>query len=100
MIVALTLIVINHFLAATWPTIGQFSSIAVLAASCALIFGQWLGTTVKETSEFNQDVYLKSETLNNVKLVIVMSRNTILLKDNIFYIVPTADIVQFRTTAK
>jgi hypothetical protein len=70
---------------------------AILNTIC---FGQWLGFSVKETSEFNQDVYLKDQTLNNAKLVIVMSRHTVLLKDGVLYVVPTADVTKFRTAGK
>jgi hypothetical protein len=83
-----------------WPTVGQFTFVILFAVINTICFGQWLGFSVKETSEFNQDVYLKDQTLNNAKLVIVMSRHTILLKDGVLYVVPTADVAKFRTAGK
>ena len=37
---------------------------------------------------------------SDMKLVIVMSRNTVLLKDKVLYVVPTADITNFQTANK
>jgi hypothetical protein len=68
--------------------------------SCGISLGQWLGESIEETSAFNQDVYLKDQSLNNVKLVIVMSKHTVLLKDKVLYVVPTEDISKFRSTDK
>jgi hypothetical protein len=64
------------------------------------IIGQWLGESVEETADFNQDVALKDQTLTNAKLVIVMSRHTVLSKDGVLYVVPTSDITRFRTVDK
>jgi hypothetical protein len=38
----------------------------------------------------------KEETFNAVKVVIVLSRHTVLLKDDNLLVIPTADIVQFK----
>jgi hypothetical protein len=73
--------------------------VVALIGEVAMI-GQWLGESVKETADFNQDVSLKDQTLTNAKLVIVMSRHTVLLKDNMLYVVPTGDISKFRTVGK
>jgi hypothetical protein len=62
--------------------------------------GRWLGQSVEETTAFNQDVYFKDQSLNNVKLVIVMTRHAVLLKDSVLYVVPTGDITKFRTADK
>jgi hypothetical protein len=72
----------------------------LLLITCAGSLGRWLGESVEETSNFNQDVYVKDQSLNDVKLVIVMSRHTILLKDKALYVMPTADISKFRTAEK
>ena len=37
--------------------------------------------------------------MSGMKIVIVMSRYTVLLKDHDLYVVPTADIVQFHSVA-
>jgi len=55
---------------------------------------------VKENPDFNQDVYVKEQQLSNTKLIIVMSRHTVLLKEDVLYVVPTADITKFQTAAK
>jgi hypothetical protein len=60
--------------------------------------GRWLGESVEETSYFNQDVHFKEQTLKDTKLVIVMSRHSVLLKDRILYVLPTADISRFQTS--
>jgi MFS family permease len=83
-----------------WPSIRHAISIFIIATVTTALFGQWLGFSVKETSLFNQDVDIKGNTMTNVKLVIVMSRHTILLKDGVLYVLPTADISKFRTADK
>jgi hypothetical protein len=60
-------------------------------------FGQWLGYSVLENTQFDQNVYVKDAAFNDAKLVIIMSRFTALLKDRILYVVPTSDISKFRT---
>ena len=84
----------------TWPTSFDVMLVFFFSLTMAIFCGQWLGTTVKETSTFNQDVYVKDQTLNDVKLVIMMSRHTVLSKDGVLYVVPTADITKFRTADK
>jgi hypothetical protein len=61
--------------------------------------GQWLGYSVLDSSLFNRDIYLKNETINDAKLIIIMSRHTVFQKDNLIYVVPTADIDRFRSAA-
>lgn len=46
------------------------------------------------------DVKIKDGTISGAKLIIVMARHTILLKDGDTIVVPTADIGEFRTTSK
>jgi hypothetical protein len=62
--------------------------------------GRWLGQSVDELNEFKQDVYFEDQTIANAKLVIVMSRHTVLLKDKVLYVIPTGEITQMRTAAK
>ncbi len=83
-----------------WPNAVQVTYMLVLLIIGTACFGKWLAYSVSETSEFDQDVTLKNETLNDTKLILVMSRHTILMKDNVIYVVPTADIVQFKTAGK
>ena len=96
----LVLLSVRHVRSAAWPTAGQAAGLLFLAVTCAVLFGQWLGRTVLETSEFDQDIHLKNQTLTGVKLIGVMSRSTILLKDEVIHVVPTADISEFRSAGK
>jgi hypothetical protein len=98
--VVLILVAVSHIRAGGWPNAVQatFSIILVIIATSCL--GTWLAYSVSETSEFDQDVTLKDQILSGAKLIIVMSRHTILLKDKVLYVVPTADIIQFRTADK
>jgi len=81
--VLLILVVLSHVRSASWPTAMQAAAIVSLAAINALSFGQWLGHSLLETSQFDQDVRVKNGMFNAVKVVAVMSRNTILLKEGI-----------------
>jgi hypothetical protein len=99
---AITLIFImaGYFEASKLPSAIQSLFILLFLVIIAAGLGRWLGESVEETSDFNQDVYFKDQTLNNVKLVIVMSRHTVLLKDKVLYVVLTGDITKFRTADK
>jgi hypothetical protein len=98
--VTLIFIVASHVEAHTLPTAVQWTFMLLLLVTTAAGLGRWLGESVQETANFNQDVYLKDQLLNNVKLVIVMSRHTVLLKDGVLYVMPTGDITKFRTADK
>jgi hypothetical protein len=98
--VVLILLLLNYVRFAIWPTAKQAAALVILSALSAIFLGQWLGHSVLETSEFDQDVHMKTETLTGVKLIGVMSRNTIHLKDGIIHVVPTADVIEFRTAGK
>jgi hypothetical protein len=74
----------------------QFAFLIMLAVSGAEGLGQWLGYSVLET-EKPQDVKLKDGDMDGVKVVIVMSRHTIFLRDHDIYVVPTDDIKQFHS---
>jgi hypothetical protein len=52
--------------------------------------------SVQESAR-GQEIILKDKTLSDVKVVLVMSRHTILLKDSSTLVVPTADIAQFKS---
>lgn len=67
--------------------------LSVLIFIEAGILGQYLGYEVRE-SKTSADIATKSTTMTGMKVVIVMSRHTVLLKDKEIFIVPTADIVQ------
>lgn len=100
--VALVLIVAKQVEARRLPTAGQCFRMLLLLVIFAGGLGQWLGQVVKETSEFNQDIALKDkdQMLTNAKLIIVMSRHTVLVKDDALYVLPTSDITKFQKAAK
>lgn len=98
--VTLIFVIAAHVEARTLPIAVQCMFMLLILIICAGSLGRWLGKSVEETSNFNQDVYFKDQSLTNVKLVIVMSRHTVLLKDKVLYVVPTADISKFRTAEK
>jgi hypothetical protein len=98
--IALFAIVVMLFRKRKMPNSLQAVMLASLFVGLAFVLGQWLGATVRETSDFNQDVYLKDQTLPNVKLIIVMSRHAVLYKADVLYVVPTGDILKFRTADK
>jgi hypothetical protein len=64
----------------------------------AVGLGQYLGRAVLETNN-TADIKTKDATMGGVKVVIVMSRHTVLLKEKEIFIVPTADITQFHGAA-
>jgi hypothetical protein len=59
-------------------------------------FGNWVALTVAESPEIAQDVVTKDQTFSGVKVIIVMSRYAVLLKDENLLVIPTADITQFK----
>lgn len=91
------LLMFLHVRAAKWPNATQVLYVVVVIITCAASISQWLAYSISETSEFDQDVVLKSETITDAKVIIVLSRFTILLKDKMLHVVPTADITQFQT---
>lgn len=82
------------------PTPYQCISMLMSLLITAGALGAWLGHVVQENPDFNQDVYVKEQQLSNTKLIIVMSRYTVLLKDDVPYVVPTADITKFQASPK
>jgi hypothetical protein len=89
--------IVGYVTTGTVPNIAQFTFLVVLVLAGAGALGQWLGYSVLET-EKPQDVKLKESEMNGVKVVIVMSRHTIFIKDTDLFIVPTNDIKQFHGT--
>ncbi len=59
--------------------------------------GQYLGRALLETKN-SVDIKTKDSAMSGMKVVIVMSRHTVLLKEKDIYIVPTSDITQFHGT--
>jgi hypothetical protein len=95
--IALIFLMINLVKAGKWPNPIQAISTMFFIVICTVFLGQWLAYSVSETSEFDQDVKLKNGTINDAKLIIVMSRFTILLKDRVLHVVPTTDVTEFQT---
>ena len=63
--------------------------------------GQWRGwETWLIAIVIQWKIFGGGETISDAKVVIVMSRNTILMKGGAVYVVPTADISQFRKIGK
>ena len=90
--------IIRHIQHKARPTLAQAASYVFISLLTTGMCGQWVAYSVLETSQFDQNVRGKDWTLDTAKVVIVMSRFTVLLKDQILYVVPTADILQFRTS--
>jgi hypothetical protein len=80
------------------PTTAQMASYIFLSLLITGMCGQWVAYSVLESSEFEQNVRGKEWALDAAKVVIVMSRFTVLLKDQMLYVMPTADILEFRTS--
>jgi hypothetical protein len=78
----------------TWPNTIQMGWVLAVTMTAAYSFGTWLGFSVLQSKANNQDILLKSETINKAKIVMATSHHTILYKDNVVYVVPTADIVK------
>jgi hypothetical protein len=80
------------------PTLIQFGSLAFLLILSAGSAGEWFGRSVIEAGQ-PLEVKMKDAAMTETKLVIELSRHTILLKNRDIYIVPTADITQFHEVA-
>jgi hypothetical protein len=94
--VVVVLQIVGYVLTATMPNGKQAFFLLLLTGFATISFGQWLGYSVQESAR-GQEIILKDKTLSDAKLVLVMSRHTILLKDNSTLVVPTADIAQFKS---
>ncbi len=95
-VVVLFEIVASHFRDGTSPSIQQSIAILFGAITATISFGNWVALTVVESPETIQDVVTKDQTFSGVKVVIVMSRHAVLLKDDNLLVIPTADITQFK----
>jgi MFS family permease len=83
--------------ARAWPTSLQCMMLVVSCILASVSFGQWLGFTVQETGK-GQDVTVKDKELNNVRVIAILARHTILLQDENILVVPTADITQIKSS--
>lgn len=103
LVIALGLIVILQIIGyaagGILPGATQSAYLLILLVMSAVYCGQWLGYSVLESGKL-LDVKIKDGTISGVKLIIVMARHTILLKDGETVVVPTSDIGEFRTTSK
>ena len=99
-VVSLIVTPVLYFRSGVRPNVGQIIGILISVMIGALSFGQWLGYSMLYSSGFNQDVYLKGATLNNVKLVAILARHTILLDGKTLRVVPTTDIAEFRAVGQ
>ncbi|HUZ33470.1 MAG TPA: hypothetical protein VMV19_15400 [Xanthobacteraceae bacterium] len=95
--VTVVLQIVGYMNTCTLPNVIQSTFMLILFVTTAACGGQWLGYSVLESAKL-MDIKLKDGTLNSVKLIIVMSRHTILLKGREIYVLPTTDISQFHST--
>jgi hypothetical protein len=96
MTVAVVVTIVRGLNAAQQLTAAHIFNYAILAVLLSWFAGQWLAYTVQERSEFDQDIVTKSGEFKSGKIVIVMSRFTVLLQDKTLHVVPTGDITEFK----
>jgi hypothetical protein len=87
--------VMGYITTATMPNLKQGFFLCLALAFTTVSLGQWLGYSVLESSK-GQDITFKDKTLKDMRVVIVMSRHTVLFKDDNLFVVPTADITEFQ----
>lgn len=80
------------------PTAFQFGALVFLLVLCAGGAGEWLGRSALEVGR-PLDVKVKETTMSGVKLIVELSRHTVLLRDHDIFIVPTGDITQIHEVA-
>ena len=85
----------RYITGATMPNLKQGFFLCLLVAFTTVSLGQWLGYSVRESSKA-LDIVLKDKTLTDMRVIIVMSRHTVLFKGDDLFVVPTADITQFQ----
>jgi hypothetical protein len=90
--------VVGHIRVKAIPNLSQIMFFVVFVVMTVFYGGQWLGYSVLETNKL-MDIKITDSMVTGARIVIVMSRHTIFLKDREIYIVPTADIQQFHRTA-
>src|SRR5437588_2360732 len=88
--------IISHAASARTPNGAQIIATVMMWVLAAGAFGQWLGYSVLEVARVT-DVKTKSGELSGVKVVMVLSRHTILLKDKDIYVVRTDEILEFHS---
>jgi hypothetical protein len=93
--IVLIMQVMGYIATATLPNASQAFFLFLFLGFATLSLGQWLGYSVQESAK-GQEITLKDKTLTDMKIVLVMSRHTILFKDDMLYVVPTADISSFK----
>jgi hypothetical protein len=86
--ILLILQAVGYVRTGTWPNATQITFLTIFVFTSAASFGQWLAYSVLETSDFDQDVTLKNDTLTKAKVIVVMSRHTILTRDGVIYVIP------------
>ena len=86
--IVLIMQIMGYIATATLPNLSQAFFLFLSLSFATLSLGQWLGYSVQESAK-GQEIALKDKTLNDMKVALVMSRHTILLKDDLLYIVPT-----------
>jgi len=89
-----------HLRSNKWPGSVQAISLIILVVILTAQGGRLLAEWVLETNQFVENVQIKNQTLKDVKLVIVMSRFSVFLKDNVLHVYPTADIAELQTDHK
>jgi hypothetical protein len=97
--IVLIMQIVGYVATVTLPNLTQAFWLLLSLGFTTVSLGQWLGYSVQESSKC-QDITLKDKTLSDMKVVIVMSRYTVLFKDNVLYVVPTGDITKFQSVDK
>jgi hypothetical protein len=83
-----------------WPSIVQFAWMMVSALAGAYVLGAWLGYSVLDSSIDNVNVTVKSETITDAKLILIMSHHTILYADQKVLVVPTDEVLKIAKVHK
>ena len=96
MTVLVIIMVVRGVNAGQQLTAAHIFNYAILAVLLSWFAGQWLAYTVQERSEYDQDIVTKYGEFKSAKIVIVMSRFTVLLQDKRLHVVPTGDSTEFK----
>jgi hypothetical protein len=89
---AFEVVIVSWFYARQWPNLVQLGWASCSAVAFAFVLGSWLGYTVLESSANNVFVVLKDETMEEAKLIMIMSHHTIFYVERKIVIVPTDDV--------
>lgn len=93
--IVLIMQIMGYITTAILPNLSQAFFLFLSLSFTTIGLGQWLGYSVQESAK-GQEIILKDKTLNDMKIILVMSRHTILLKDGMLHVVPTVDIASFK----